>query len=93
MRCIAPTTFAQVPCPPAPQKAANKRDALPEPTLEKRNDKLVDALEAICYKHTPLTNEALLKQSGRQLRKKKALTAETVFAIKFDFAAQLFATE
>ena len=37
--------------------------------------------------------EALLKQNGADLGRKKALTAGSVFAIKYDFAAQLFATE
>jgi len=61
--------------------------------LEKRNHKPVDARETICYNHTPLTKEALLKQNGADFERKKALTEETVFVTKFDFAAQLFATE
>jgi len=58
-------------------------------TLEKTNNKPVDAGKGFCYKHHPLTNEPICSAAAN----KKALTAENVFAIKLDFAAQLFATE
>ena len=78
---------------PSTRKPLQRGCAALTATLEKRNHKPVDARETICYNHTPLTKEALLKQNGADLDRKKALTEETVFVIKFDSAAQLFATE
>ncbi|MBU5615337.1 hypothetical protein [Geomonas azotofigens] len=58
--------------------------------LTKTNNKPVDAVKGICYNHPPLTNERFCLAAAN----KKALTAETAFAIKLSFAVTtIFATE
>ncbi|ACH38037.1 hypothetical protein Gbem_1016 [Citrifermentans bemidjiense Bem] len=71
------------------KKQPQRTDRCPLSPLEKTNNKPVDAGEGFCYNHHPLTNAPLVRQRVG----KKALTAENVFAIKSDFAAQIFATE